>query len=41
MFEKIKALNPQTKWQMIDVPGVAHDQKGMALAAQRVLESGK
>lgn len=39
MFNKIKTLNPQTKWKMFEVPGVAHDQKGMALAAQKVLEN--
>jgi len=38
MFNKIKTLNPDTKWRLIEVPGIAHDQKGMALAAQKVLE---
>lgn len=38
MFNKIKAFNPKTTWQLIDVPNIAHDQKGMALAAQKVLE---
>ncbi|MCU0239837.1 MAG: hypothetical protein MUC29_10370 [Pyrinomonadaceae bacterium] len=38
MFNQIKKLNPKTKWTMIDVPDVAHDQKGMAIAAQKVLE---
>jgi pimeloyl-ACP methyl ester carboxylesterase len=37
MFAKIKTLNPQTKWRLIDVPNIAHDQKGMARAAQKVL----
>ncbi len=41
MFGRVKTLNPKTKWQLIDVPGVAHDQKGMALAAQKVFESRK
>ncbi|MBX7172082.1 MAG: M20/M25/M40 family metallo-hydrolase [Pyrinomonadaceae bacterium] len=39
MFNKIKTLNPKTTWQMFEVPNVAHDQKGMALAAQKVLEN--
>ena len=38
MFNKVKALNPKTTWQMFEVPNVAHDQKGMALAAQKFLE---
>jgi hypothetical protein len=38
MFNKIKTVNPNTKWNMFEVPGVAHDQKGMALAAQKVLD---
>jgi hypothetical protein len=38
MFEKVKALNPKTNWQLIDVPGVAHDKKKMALAAQDFLQ---
>ncbi len=37
MFNKVKALNPKTTWKIFEVPGVAHDQKGMALAAQKVL----
>ena len=41
MLHKIKTLNPQTKWQMFEVPDVAHDQKGMALAAQKYLEKVK
>lgn len=41
MFGKIKSLNPQTKWQLIDVPKIAHDQKGMAQAAQKFLEGLK
>ena len=39
MFNKIKAFNPKTSWQLFEVPNVAHDQKGMALAAQKVLSS--
>lgn len=38
MFNKIKAFNPKSAWQIFEVPNVAHDQKGMALAAQKVLE---
>ena len=41
MFGRVRTMNPKTKWQLIDVPGVAHDQKGMALAAQKVLENRK
>ena len=39
MFNKIKALNPKTNWKMFEVPDIAHDQKGMALAAQKFLEN--
>lgn len=39
MFSKVKSFNPKTTWQLIEVPNVAHDQKGMALAAQKVLEN--
>ena len=39
MFNKIKAFNPKTTWQMFEVPNIAHDQKGMSLAAQKVLEN--
>jgi tripeptide aminopeptidase len=38
MFNKIKAFNPKSPWQIFEVPNVAHDQKGMALAAQKVLK---
>jgi hypothetical protein len=38
MFNKIKAFNPKTTWQIFEVPNVAHEQKRMALAAQKVLE---
>lgn len=41
MFNKVKSFNPKTTWQLIEVPNIAHDQKGMALAAQKVLEEGK
>jgi hypothetical protein len=41
MYSKVKSVNPKTKWRMIEVPNVAHDQKGMALGAQKVLESIK
>jgi pimeloyl-ACP methyl ester carboxylesterase len=37
MFEKIKAVNSKTKWTLTDVPNVGHNQKGMALAAQKYL----
>lgn len=40
MFAKIKAFNPNTKWQLIAVPQVAHNQKGMALAAQKFWRMG-
>jgi len=39
MFERVKSFNAGTKWQLFEVPGIAHDQKGMALAAQKVLKS--
>ena len=38
MFAKIKALNLQTKWQLIDVEGVNHNQQKMAIAAQEFLQ---
>lgn len=41
MFEQVKKANPSSKWRLVDVPGVAHDQKGMAEAAQRLLETVK
>lgn len=41
MFSQIKKADPATKWRLVDVPGVAHDQKGMAEAAQRLLDSMK
>ena len=41
MYNAVKNTNPKTKWRLIDVPGIAHDQKGMAVGAQKVLESMK
>ena len=41
MYSKVKAVNPNTKWKLIDVPDIAHDHKGIALAAQKVLEQKK
>ncbi len=41
MFGQVKKVDPATKWSLIDVPGIAHDQKGMASAAQRLLDSMK
>ena len=41
MFAQVKALNPASKWQLIDVPGIAHDQVGMAAAAQKMLDTRK
>jgi hypothetical protein len=38
MFERVKLFSPKTKWQLIDVPDIAHDQKGMAAGAQKVLD---
>lgn len=38
MFERVRKVDPRTRWRLIDVPGIAHDQRGMALAAQKVLE---
>jgi len=37
MYRKIKAFDPQTNWQMIDVPDAGHDQRKMAPAAQDFL----
>lgn len=41
MFETIKKFDPKTKWRLIDVPGIAHDQKGMAPAAQKLLAESR
>jgi hypothetical protein len=41
MFERIKKFDPKTTWRMIDVPGIAHDQKGMAPAAQKLLAESR
>lgn len=41
MFVQVKKIDPSSKWRLYDVPGVAHDQKGMAAAAQRLLDSLK
>jgi len=41
MFVQVKKTDPSSKWLLFDVPGIAHDQKGMALGAQRVLDSMK
>ncbi len=38
MYNKIKAINPNTNWRLIDAPKVAHDQVRMAIAAQYVLD---
>lgn len=38
MFDKIKAINPNTSWRLIDAPRVDHNQKRMAVAAQMVLD---
>jgi hypothetical protein len=37
MYGTVRGLNPNTRWRLIDVPDIAHDQKGMAKGAQRVL----
>jgi hypothetical protein len=37
MYDKIRTLNPKTRWQLIDVENVGHDQKLMAQAAQEFL----
>jgi pimeloyl-ACP methyl ester carboxylesterase len=41
MFRRIKAFDPRTKWRMIDVPGIAHDQKGMAEAAKNLFADSR
>lgn len=38
MYDRIKALNPNTNWRLIDAPKVGHDQVRMAVAAQYVLD---
>lgn len=37
MYRQVKAANPNTNWQMIDVPDAGHDQRLMAPAAQDFL----
>ena len=37
MHAAARAADPDTNWQLIDVPGAEHDQKAMAVAAQRFL----
>ena len=37
MFERVRKFDPKSKWRMFDVPGIAHDHKGMAPAAQKLL----
>lgn len=37
MYGKGKAINPATRWQLIDVPGVGHEARQMAEAAQSFL----
>lgn len=41
VFERIKQFNPRTKWLLIDVPGIAHDQKGMSIPAQKFLTESR
>ncbi len=38
MFERIKRVNPDSNWRLVDVPGAVHSQKQMAKAAQLVLD---
>jgi len=38
MYKAIKAADKQTGWEMIDVPGVGHDQQKMGAAAQSLLK---
>lgn len=37
MFDTVKKINPRSPWQLIDVPGAAHEQQKMAAAAQTLL----
>ncbi|HKQ58741.1 MAG TPA: hypothetical protein VJY35_12805 [Candidatus Eisenbacteria bacterium] len=39
MYAMGRAVNPATRWQRIDVPGVAHEAEPMAQAAQAFLQS--
>ncbi len=41
MFGRIRGLEPRSNWLLVDVPGVAHDQNGMAYAAQKFLDEHK
>ena len=38
MLGKVKKFNPKSNWELIDVPNIGHDQKGMAVAAQEFLK---
>ncbi|MDH3492608.1 MAG: hypothetical protein OEM82_03595 [Acidobacteriota bacterium] len=38
MIERMRSINPDTNWRMIDVPGVGHEQELMAIAAQNALD---
>lgn len=38
MFKKILEINPKTNWRLFDAPRIGHSQKGMAAAAQVILE---
>ena len=41
MFQRIKKYDPKSTWRLIDVPGIAHDQKGMSLPAQKLLAENR
>jgi len=39
MYRKVKAFNPRSDWQIIEVPNADHDQRKMAPAAQDFLRA--
>lgn len=38
MYDKIKKINTDTNWRLIEAPKVGHDQVRMAIAAQYALD---
>ena len=38
MYNLVRKVNPKSEWEIHDVPGIKHEQKGMAVAAQKLLE---
>ncbi|MFV0387374.1 MAG: alpha/beta hydrolase family protein [Pyrinomonadaceae bacterium] len=41
MFQKIKEINANSNWKLMNVPGVGHQQSGMSKFAQNILSENK